>query len=105
MPVAEAAQNKPAKMDSAKFMEFGKATVVDNFNTHRRPERSAVITAEDIHVVWFTKAMGIWKMIVVSNLARGLMWEITYNSVRDDVYLDVYSKITNIKISVGRDPA
>ena len=91
---------KSRRLDSVSFMNLGKKIVVDNFNMHRNPDRSDALTTESVSVVWFVKALGVWKMIISSNLARGLLWEVTYNSAKEEIYLDVYSKRNSSKINV-----
>ncbi|SRR6266478_8310271 len=106
MSVAEEIQPKLefVKLDSVSFMNLGKKMVVDNFNTHRNPERSDPLTVEGVNVIWFVKALGVWKMIISSHLARGLLWEITYTpNAKNEIYLDVYNKLNKVKFSLGTD--
>lgn len=74
--------------------------VLEGFNTHRNPDKDPELLMEEINVVWFAKVLGGWKCIVSSTVAKGLLWEITYASFRDEIYLDVYRKVSNKMISL-----
>lgn len=53
-------------------------------------------------MVWFSKVMTGHTVIFMSPLARGLLWQITYNRSKHEMYLDVYSKLNNTKISMDQ---
>lgn len=55
---------------------------------------------DETNVIWFAKVLGGWKCIISSTSARGLLWEVTYASFRDEIYLDVYRKVSNKMISL-----
>lgn len=92
---------KKAPMDVDRFQKTAKQVVVQNFNEHRNPERSPALTTDSVHIVWFAKVLGNWKAIVASPLARGLLWEVSFNGEKNEIYLDVYSKLNNVKIPMG----
>lgn len=77
--------------------------VLDGFNTHRNPEKDPELLMDHINVVWFSKVLGGYKCIISSTVAKGLLWEVTYASFRDEIYLDVYRKVSNKMISLA-DP-
>jgi len=91
------------RLDSDAFLSKAQKVVLDNFNAHRKPDKVPELVLDDINVVWFAKVLGGWKCIISSTVAKGLLWEVTYASSRDEMYLDVYTKLNNIKISLGRD--
>ena len=97
--VSKPSGNKP-NMDSTTFLAAAMGAVIDNFNSHRKPDRSPELTIDGITMVWFSRVMTGHKVIFMSPLARGLLWEITYNRTRNEMYLDVYSKLNNTKISM-----
>jgi hypothetical protein len=86
-----------------RFQMMAKKVVVKNFNEHRNPERSPELTMDGVHIVWFTKVLGNWKAIVASPLTRGLLWEVSYNGVKDEIYLDIYKKLNNVRIPLGEN--
>lgn len=89
--------------NSDQFITRAQQIVVENFNAHRKPDRSPELTTDGVNIVWFTKALISDKAILMSPLAKGLLWEVTYNRVKNEVYLDVYGKLNNVKISMGAD--
>lgn len=103
-PSGKSQASRPS-LDSAQFVTLAEKAVVDNFNSHRKPDRSPELTTEGVNMVWFVKALISWKGIFMSPLARGLLWEVTYNRVKNEVYLDVYGKLNNIKINMDEDAA
>jgi hypothetical protein len=93
----------PRKLDSDSFILRARQIVLGNFNAHRKPDKVPELALEDVSVVWFSKVLGGWKCVIASTVAKGLLWEVTYASVRDEIYLDVYTKLNNIKVSLGED--
>lgn len=91
------------KLNSDAFLSRAQQLVLDNFNAHRKPDKVPELVMDDINVVWFAKVLGGWKCIISSMVAKGLLWEVTYASSRDEMYLDVYTKLNNIKVSLGED--
>jgi hypothetical protein len=84
--------------DPDKFLMAAKRTVVENYNEHRNSKTLPELTIDMVHVVWFSKTLGNWKAVVASSVARGLLWEIAFNGGSNEVYLDVYKKLNNVKI-------
>lgn len=95
-------QAKPAKQpfDPDRFLFQAKAIVVQNYNEHRRKEQ-VELNMDRVYIVWFAKVLGNWKAIVASPLARGLLWEVSYNGHKNEIYLDYYKKITNVVVPLG----
>ncbi len=86
--------------DPDRFLHTAKKVCVDNYNLHRDSSRSPELTTDGVFIVWFAKTLGNWKAIVSSPVARGLMWEVTFNGHRGEVYLDVYKKTNNVKVQL-----
>ena len=57
------------------------------------------ITTDDIHIVWYCKTLHNWKALVSTNRIDGLYYECTYNGDKNELYVDVYTKIENVCIS------
>lgn len=101
-----AAQKTAAtKLDSDAFLVKAQQIVLDNFNAHRKPDKVPELLLAEINVVWFAKVLGGWKCNIDSHVAKGLLWRVTYASARDEIYLDVYTKLNNLKISLKEDKA
>lgn len=105
--IEKSAGRRPAtpKLNSDTFLSKAQQIVLDNFNAHRKPDKVPELKLDEINVVWFSRVLGGYKCIVASTVAKGLMWEVTYASSRDEIYLDVYTKLNNIKISLAEDKA
>lgn len=88
-------------LNAAKFLERAGMVVVDNFNQHRNSSKSKALTSDGIQLVSFSKVLLTFKAVFNSPLARGLLWEVTYNWRRNEIYLTVYSKLNQIKVPLG----
>lgn len=84
--------------ESDGHIDKAKQVVADNYNAHRDRGKTPEITTEQLHIVWFVKALENWKAIVVSPVIRGLLYEVSYNGRRGEVYLRIYKKINDVKI-------
>jgi Family of unknown function (DUF6275) len=91
---------KPEVADPDRLLMTAKRVVVENYNKHRDNKRSCPLTMEGVYIVWFTKVLGNWKAIVASPIIRGLLWEVSFSGQRNEVYIDVYKKLNNVKISL-----
>jgi hypothetical protein len=87
--------------DPDRLLKQAKQLVVDNYNTNRPSNKTATLTIDSVYIVWFSKTLGNWKAIVASPVARGLLWEVTYNGHRGEAYIDVYRKIINVRVPTG----
>lgn len=92
------------KLNSDKFLAKAQQIVLRNFNAHRKADRIPELKLDEINVVWFSKVLGGYKCIISSTVAKGLLWEVTYSMSKDEMYLDVYTKLNNIKISLADEP-
>jgi hypothetical protein len=74
-----------------------KDLVVRDFNkTYGATEGQA--DANMFYVVWFAKVLGNWKALVSTDLISGHYWEVTYNGVKQETYVDTYVKSSNVAI-------
>jgi len=98
-PVAK----KAPPSDPDKFQKMSRQAVVDNYNSHRDAGRSPELTIDAVHVVWFSKTLGSSKAVIASSVVRGLLWEVTFNGHKHELYIDIYKKLNNVKVSLGDD--
>jgi hypothetical protein len=87
--------------DPDRFLMQAKQLVVENYNNHRDLGRSEELSMGSVYIVWFAKTLSNWKAIVASPVARGLMWEVTYNGNRGEAYIDIYKKLNNVRVPTG----
>jgi Family of unknown function (DUF6275) len=105
-PAAKAPTNLPSdipKLSSDEFLVKAQHIVLDRYNSHRNPVKVPELLLTEINVVWFAKVLNGWKCVFSSTVAKGLLWEVTYASFRNEIYLDVYTKINNIKVLVEEE--
>jgi hypothetical protein len=57
---------------------------------------------DDVYIVMFAKVLGNWKAIVASNVARGLIYEVSYSGHRAEATIDVFTKINSAKVAIER---
>ena len=86
-------------MTDVEFMKLCKEEVRKDYviQTGKR------IATDDIHIVWYCKTLQNWKALVSTNRVDGLYYEClyyecTYNGDKNELYLDVYTKIENVCI-------
>lgn len=53
----------------------------------------------ETYVVWFSKILLNWKALVSTTLEDGMYYEVTYNGVKHESYLDAYKKRVNIVVA------
>lgn len=54
---------------------------------------------DEVYVVWFTYILGNWKALVSTTLPDGMYYEVTYNSAKEEIYLDAYKKFDNVTLT------
>jgi inhibitor of KinA sporulation pathway (predicted exonuclease) len=89
---------KSQTTNSAAFLTRAIQVVVDNFNRYRKPERSPALTIEDVNMMWFTQGRIDLKAMFSSAAAKGILWLVTFDNNRDEMYLEVFNKMKNQRI-------
>lgn len=70
--------------------------VADYVNSTFKPEGNF-----EIFSVWFCYILGGWKALVSTTLSDGMYYEVTYNTNKNEAYLDAYSKVENWRITIN----
>jgi hypothetical protein len=96
-------RKKRPQPDPEQFLKLAKGAAVRNFNESRDPDRSKAIDESQVYIVSFSKVMAHWKATVASPVARNILWEVTFNSARNQVYVDTYRKISNSMVQLGEE--
>lgn len=91
--------------DPDQFFKLAKSSAVRNFNESRDPERSKPIDDTQVHISGFSRTMSHWKATLTSTVARNMLWEVTFNAAKNQIYVDAYRKISNSMIQLGEDGA
>jgi hypothetical protein len=70
--------------------------VVRYFNEHAEKTDDFVLTADQVYVVWFNSTLNNWKAMVSTTVPDGMYYEVTYNWVKGETYVDAYKKFNNV---------
>lgn len=75
-------------------------TIVYDFvaNQFDKSDPVTPFSLDDVYIVWFCKTLQNWKALVSTTLPDVRYYEVTYNGDKKEVYLDVYTKVTNVVI-------
>lgn len=69
--------------------------VVLDFNTNRDKADSSPLHYEDTYVVSFKYILGYWKALISTTVSDGKYYEVTYNHLKKETYVDSYVKFRN----------
>lgn len=61
-------------------------------------DKSDNVPAFDVYVVWQCYILGNAKWLLSTTLYDGMYYEVTYNKIKDEIYLDAYKKFENRRI-------
>lgn len=79
----------------AKALSLVDAYIKTMWNVH--PDRKDEPIPEfEVRLVWFCYILGGWKALVSTDLKDDIYYEITYNVVKKETYLDAYEKVHNV---------
>lgn len=71
------------------------AYAIDTFDvTDTYPE----FRIDQVYIVWFCKTLQNWKALVSTTLPDQRYYEVTYNGDLKETYIDVYTKVINVKV-------
>ena len=87
-----------------RFLGLAKQYVLDNYNEHQ-DETQEPMELGDLYIVWYAKALNHWRAQVQSTYIKGLLWMVTYNGSKGDVYLEVFRKVNNTTVSTRKRPS
>lgn len=98
-PVRRPVSSKPAEpvVVYGSYVAVAKQIAVDNYNEHRNPAMSDLLTTDKMYVISSAKILRNWKVLMGSTLAHGLTWEVTANVGKNEFTLDVYKKLNSVK--------
>lgn len=57
------------------------------------------LTIQDLHLVWFGKALKNYKCVIIDLKPNQRYYELTYNGDKEEIYLDIYNKEHNVTIT------
>ena len=68
-------------------------------NGFDKSDPPVVFTISDVYVVWSCKVLQNWKALVSSTLPDGMYYEVTSNGDKNEIYIDAYKKVQNVKVT------
>lgn len=80
-----------------------KEIVLDYTRKHLDPADNIEISMDDVFVVWFCKTLHHAKVLVSTTLPDGMYYEVTFNGIKNEIYLDAYKKFENVCISMKEE--
>lgn len=102
MSETEEVQRPGTFPDPDRFMIQAKQYVMDNYNGHHGDEETPPLILGDLYIVSFVKTLNHWRAHVASSVVRGMMWIVTYNGSKSEVYIEVFRKLNNVKVPAKR---
>lgn len=83
--------------DSYEFEVICKNLIVDYVNEHfDQTDGTQPIDIRNVYVVWMCKTLKNSKALLSTTIPDGKYYEMTYNGEKDELYMDVYTKVQNI---------
>ena len=86
-------------MNVKEFLEKAKE-LVRNYTIEHMDKTNEVRDFE-ISEVWHCYILGHQKALIATKLPDGMYYEVTYNSAKNEIYLDAYKKFENRKIELN----
>lgn len=63
-----------------------------------KTDEHVVFQLADVYVVWFSKTLQNWKVLISTTLPDGMYYEVTHNGDKHETYIDAYKKFDNVVI-------
>ena len=79
-------------MDSATFVRLSRMAAQEALISARLGH----VAASAFYVVWQAKILKNWKLLLSTDVVRGVYVEVTFNGDKDEFYVDVYEKRINV---------
>lgn len=95
----------PDKSDPEGYVEIAKRAVLTNYNSIRDETKSRALEPGDLYIINYGRILQNWEVFITSPVARGVIWQVTYNNYRNEVYLHVHQKIGTFQFSLGEKVA
>lgn len=85
-------------------MMIARTVVVNEYNNEDNTfykvqnNRKPILAFHDTRIVLFAYILGGWKATVISTLPDYHYYEVTYDKVKDRIYVDTYVKRRNVEL-------
>lgn len=84
-------------MNDYEFVKKVKQVVSDYATLRTGDSSDNIVTEDDVYIVWLAKVLQNNKALAGTIYPDGMYYEITYNGDKDELYVDAYTKVHNIK--------
>jgi len=81
-----------APIEKRDFVAKAKETLMCYLDEY---ENGAEETTYEIFVVWFTKTLQNWKVMMITTLREEMYYEVTHDGNKKITYVDIYQKVEN----------
>lgn len=78
-------------MTEQSIENLAKARIVKYTNS-KQSDSNNHVTVDDVFTVWKAKTIQNWKYIMGTTAPDNLLFEVTYNGDRDEIYVDCYKQ-------------
>lgn len=76
-----------------------KMLVVWFFNSRNDADHDFKLKIEDVYVVWYNYTLGGWKALLSTEVRDGKYYELTYNRLTEETYIDCYRNVENVGVT------
>ena len=90
-------------MDGMAFLETVKKAVQNYHNEKVAEQGGTEITENDVYIVWACKILQNNKALAATRLPDDMYYEVTYNGLTSECYLDAYKKEENTVFYISKD--
>ena len=90
-------------MDGMAFLETVKKAVQNYHNEKVAEQGGTAITENDVYIVWACKILQNNKALAATRLPDDMYYEVTYNGLTKECYLDAYKKEKNVVFYTSGD--
>ncbi len=84
----------------AAYYDTARDIVFNYVKTHlEKTDTHVTFDLEDVYVVWFSKTLQNWKVLISTTLPDGMYYEVTHNGDKKETYVDAYKKFNNVVVA------
>ena len=86
-------------MKNKEFTQYAKDLVHNYICEHWDKTQESIDF--DVYITWYCYELGHNKALLTSTLPDGMYYEVTFNSNKNEIYLDAYKKLENKCFELG----
>lgn len=91
----------PAAQRRSKFPDMARGAVAALAQEiHEKTDPALNLQSDDVYTVWSCFILGDYKALISTTIPDGRYYEVTFNTRKNEMYIDVYVKVDNRCISL-----